>query len=241
MTRLDGGRSSSGPLWGLGGVVVGLGLGYGGERALHHFNRAPAKPIAKKVTIKPQPTGATLSILPQPAQKGLLISAPSGIKLVTPGASGRTQQQGASVFTGFKNWTGTANYLASGQGDLQIKGAGGTAITTNWAAADYKYFVKGTALTTRIAGGPFTLFFQRKGRSAVNLGTFSLGSNGAGTSLAAPANLNANIATGAANQTRRAPVNIGNSNNSGNNAAPDATDAGDANAASNDAAPGAAR
>lgn len=172
-------KSTGGPVWGLGGLIVGLGLGWGGPKVLHKLTQHDTTTKkTKTVAAKPKlPSGGqALELEPLPAQKGILLASALPIKLLRPSESKRTQQQSGGVFTGFKNWLGTANYLKSGQGGLFLKAVGGKAVSTGWKAADYDKFARGIPLRANLlAGQSYTLYFQRKSQRAIDLGTFSFG------------------------------------------------------------------
>ncbi|MBV9471111.1 MAG: hypothetical protein JO316_00215 [Abitibacteriaceae bacterium] len=184
-----------GTMWGfLGGLVVGVGAGVGGPKIMHRLSKPDtASKKTKPVVAKPRPTaGPTLDLSPEPAQRGILLSSASPIKLLKPSESKRTQQQADGVFTGFKNWTGTAAYLKSGQGGLFLKATGGTAVSTGWQEGDYDKFVRGIPLHANLTSGqPYTLYFQRKGQRPIDLGTFNIGT-----------------ATAAPKPATKAPVNV---------------------------------
>jgi hypothetical protein len=116
-----------------------------------------------------------LQIQAQPAQRGLQLSSPLPLQLLKPSESKRAQQRGKAIFSGFRDWSSTANYLAKGQGEFVLKAADGTELETNWETRDYRIFVSGGILQIEVpVGQPHTLYFQRKGQRGIDLGTFRL-------------------------------------------------------------------
>ena len=169
-------RNWSSVAWGfLAGLIVGAPLGWAGPKIMKRLQRAPEKSEVRPAVVAPKPSNTQmLELLAQPAQRGLELSSSSAsLQLLKPSEGKRTKQRGKRIFSGFRDWARTANYLTSGQGEFILKTANGQAVSTNWQRRDYQTFANGGILQAELSiGQPHVLFFQRKGQRAINLGTF---------------------------------------------------------------------
>lgn len=174
LTSFDGrARRNYSGLWGfLAGLVVGGGLGVAAPRLWRMMN----PPQSKKAQLpKPAPSPLqTLTIAGDPKNKGLVLRAAGALQLTADSSSKLSKQQGSAIFTGFRNWQGTVNYLHSGQGSLYVQEGTGNTIDTPWQPPDYRAMLTGKQpLRVSIRSKrPMTLFFRRAGSTPVNLGTF---------------------------------------------------------------------
>jgi hypothetical protein len=175
-------RNRGGFWWCLTGLIVGLALGtplgWFGPKILKRMERmAEKKPDAAPTPVVVRNTARLelLRIEAQPAQRGLQLSSPAILQLLKPSESKRTQRRGQEIFSGFRDWTGTARYLANGQGQLVIKTPDDKELETNWQNRDYRTFLSGGMLQVEVpVGKPYTLYFQRKGQRGIDLGTFRI-------------------------------------------------------------------
>ncbi len=175
-------RNWSGFWWCLFGLILGLGLGtplgWFGPKILNRIQRETRKePEATPTPVVARNMGRLelIQIQAQPSQRGLQLSSPLPLQLLKSSESKRAQQRGKTIFSGFRDWTGTANYLAKGQGEFVLKAAGGADLETNWESRDYRTFISGGILQIEVpVGQPYTLYFQRKGQRGIDLGTFRI-------------------------------------------------------------------
>lgn len=175
-------RGVSGPVWLLGGILIGVLATLGGEKLLRHLGKGTEiKGTRPAPVVRLASSGAVVQLTPDQLRRGVLVSSTQPLKLVKGSDSKLAKQDGAKIFTGFKSWTGTVNYIKTGQGEFIIKTPTGEKVETGWRPQDYQDFVGGATLQMHARPGEtFVLYFQRKQRGPINLGTISVGT-GAGS------------------------------------------------------------